>query len=200
MSIAPLLLAFLSVAGAPASDSSSGAVLLNFHAEWCGPCHKARPAVEQLIRDGYPIKTDRYRRGTRAPAALPRRRRARPSSWSIAQGASSTASPGLDPPASWRGSTRLPRPRHDRRELERPRRLSTAIAAGEEDDDEPPADDGRKEPPDAGTARREDEPSAPAGLRQSQAVGNGRPHPGDRQPLRPASAPARSSTARPRSR
>jgi thiol-disulfide isomerase/thioredoxin len=56
MSIAPLLLAFLSVAGAPPNDSSSGAVLLNFHAEWCGPCHKARPAVEQLIRDGYPVK------------------------------------------------------------------------------------------------------------------------------------------------
>ena len=56
MSFAPLLLAFLCVAGAPSNDSSSGAVLLNFHAEWCGPCHKARPAVEQLIRDGYPIK------------------------------------------------------------------------------------------------------------------------------------------------
>jgi thiol-disulfide isomerase/thioredoxin len=56
MSIAPLLLAFLSVAGAPEIDSSSGAVLLNFHAQWCGPCHKARPAVEQLIRDGYPVK------------------------------------------------------------------------------------------------------------------------------------------------
>jgi thiol-disulfide isomerase/thioredoxin len=56
MSIAPLLLAFLSVAGAPQIDSSSGAVLLNFHAQWCGPCHKARPAVEQLIRDGYPVK------------------------------------------------------------------------------------------------------------------------------------------------
>jgi thiol-disulfide isomerase/thioredoxin len=56
MSIAPLLLAFLSVAGAPPSDSSSGAVLLNFHAQWCGPCHKVRPAVEQLIRDGIPVK------------------------------------------------------------------------------------------------------------------------------------------------
>jgi Thioredoxin/Trypsin-like peptidase domain len=56
MSIAPLLLAFLSVAGAPSNDSSSGAVLLNFHAQWCTPCHKARPAVEELIRNGYPIK------------------------------------------------------------------------------------------------------------------------------------------------
>ena len=56
MSIAPLLLAFLSVAGVPPSESSCGAVLLNFHAQWCGPCHKAPPAVEQLIREGYPVK------------------------------------------------------------------------------------------------------------------------------------------------
>jgi thiol-disulfide isomerase/thioredoxin len=56
MSIAPLLLAFLTVAGTPSSDSSSGATLLNFHAQWCTPCHKARPAVEELIREGYPIK------------------------------------------------------------------------------------------------------------------------------------------------
>ncbi len=56
MSIAPLLLAFLSVAGVPAAESSSGAVLLNFHATWCGPCHKVKPAVDQLIRDGLPVK------------------------------------------------------------------------------------------------------------------------------------------------
>jgi len=56
MSIAPLLLAFLSVAGVPAAESSSGAVLLNFHAQWCGPCHKVKPAVDQLIRDGFPVK------------------------------------------------------------------------------------------------------------------------------------------------
>jgi thiol-disulfide isomerase/thioredoxin len=31
--------------------------LLDFHAEWCGPCRKARPAVEQLIRKGYPVRT-----------------------------------------------------------------------------------------------------------------------------------------------
>ena len=56
MSIAPLLLAFLSVGGVSEVDTSSGAVLLNFHAKWCGPCREVRPAVEQLIRDGYPIK------------------------------------------------------------------------------------------------------------------------------------------------
>ena len=56
MSIASLLLAFLSAAAAPSSDSSSEAVLLNFHAEWCGPCKTVRPAVEQLIRDGFPVE------------------------------------------------------------------------------------------------------------------------------------------------
>ena len=30
--------------------------MLDFHAEWCGPCRTMRPAVEQLIRKGYPIK------------------------------------------------------------------------------------------------------------------------------------------------
>ena len=56
MTIASLLLAFMAAGATPASDSSAEAILLDFHAEWCGPCHKARPAVEQLIRDGYPIK------------------------------------------------------------------------------------------------------------------------------------------------
>jgi len=57
MSTASLLLALITAAFNPASDSSSQPVLLDFHAEWCGPCQKVRKAVQQLTREGYPIRS-----------------------------------------------------------------------------------------------------------------------------------------------
>ncbi len=57
MTIASLLLAVLTTAYAPPSDATAEPVLLDFHAEWCGPCQKMRRAVEQLSRQGIPIKS-----------------------------------------------------------------------------------------------------------------------------------------------
>jgi thiol-disulfide isomerase/thioredoxin len=55
MTIAPLLLAFC--IAAPSGAATSEPVLLDFHADWCGPCRQMRPAVAQLARKGYPVKS-----------------------------------------------------------------------------------------------------------------------------------------------
>jgi thiol-disulfide isomerase/thioredoxin len=57
MTVAALLLAFVAAGSTPAGDRAAEPILLDFHAQWCGPCHRARPAVKQLASDGYPIKT-----------------------------------------------------------------------------------------------------------------------------------------------
>lgn len=38
------------------TEPAAEPVMLDFSAEWCGPCRQMRPAVDQLIRNGYPIK------------------------------------------------------------------------------------------------------------------------------------------------
>src|SRR5689334_11303525 len=58
MTLATTLLLALLTATNPSSDGGpSDPILLDFHADWCGPCQKMRPAVDQLSRKGYPVKS-----------------------------------------------------------------------------------------------------------------------------------------------
>jgi thiol-disulfide isomerase/thioredoxin len=57
MTIASLLLALITATNAPSQDASSDPILLDFHAHWCGPCRQMRPAVKELIQNGYPVKS-----------------------------------------------------------------------------------------------------------------------------------------------
>ncbi len=53
MTFATLLFALIATT---AADRSSDPVLLDFQSENCGPCRQMRPAIDQLIALGYPIK------------------------------------------------------------------------------------------------------------------------------------------------
>lgn len=56
MTITALLLALLAIPGA-APNAPTGPRLLDFHADWCGPCQQMRPAIRRLVEKGYPIQS-----------------------------------------------------------------------------------------------------------------------------------------------
>ncbi|SIO07194.1 Trypsin-like peptidase domain-containing protein [Singulisphaera sp. GP187] len=53
MNIAALLIALITT---PNLDETRSPILLDFQASWCGPCQQMRPAIKQLIDNGYPVK------------------------------------------------------------------------------------------------------------------------------------------------
>jgi thiol-disulfide isomerase/thioredoxin len=55
MSIASFWIAL--ICAIPSAAATYEPVLLDFHAQWCGPCRQMRPTVAQLSRKGYPIKS-----------------------------------------------------------------------------------------------------------------------------------------------
>ncbi len=95
----------LALIAAPAAERSAEPLLLDFHASWCGPCQQMRPAVKELIRMGYRVKSIDIDRSPSSPSAT-RSPRSRPSSSSTPTAAQSRG-PGR--PARRAAGPALPR-------------------------------------------------------------------------------------------
>ena len=94
MSIAPLLLAFLSAAACTVERFELRSRPAQLPRRVVRPVPEGPPGRRAVDPRRISGQANRYRRGTRPAAALPRRRRADASSWSIVTGASSTALSG----------------------------------------------------------------------------------------------------------
>ncbi len=56
MNLACLAAAFLSVCSPGDASASNQTMLLDFRADWCGPCRSMDPVVGQLVGEGYPVR------------------------------------------------------------------------------------------------------------------------------------------------
>ena len=55
------------VAMAITGSGTGQTVLLDFYADWCGPCRSMMPTVEQLSAKGYPVKRMNIDQNLRCP-------------------------------------------------------------------------------------------------------------------------------------
>jgi thiol-disulfide isomerase/thioredoxin len=56
MNLACLTAALLAISSPGDPSGSNNTMLLDFRADWCGPCRSMDPAVSQLIGEGYPVR------------------------------------------------------------------------------------------------------------------------------------------------